>query len=326
MKTKKNVMIWVIPVLIVLLVGALALIQFSGTFSFLSITPLSISNVDIVDGGGKILVYARQGGGNEISIDFTPSKLNSYLNEKGYMATKSSKLTARFIEQNIKIPFSTSETDYNTIKLLKSPKSIGFNWGSCHISDCKNKGYGKTVAAYGDGYLANYDCYCVEEYNHGYTLSFNTGYLSKAFKVEWDLDGEKKIMESDYGSVNFGSKALIKWQGNLLGSNSIGVPNYDVYHVDTSWYLIDSKADSRVSSAYSNFITCTDKQLSKSQYNTCKSTYFDVIDNQITPQDSYYKNEVPNVRSISFSSGNMYVNLDKPTFLSTYTIELDATK
>ena len=45
-------------------------------------TPLSISNVDIADNGGKILIYATTGGGQALDIDFTPSKLNKFLEFK----------------------------------------------------------------------------------------------------------------------------------------------------------------------------------------------------------------------------------------------------
>jgi len=320
MKEKNIFIILGIFVAIVLLIGAI--LQFTGTVNFLSITPLSISNVDIIDGGGKILVYARQGGGSELSIDFTPSALNSFLESKGFKATKSSRLTAKFIDQNIRIPFSTSETEYNTVKLLKSPKSIGFRF-SCTTSTCKKQGYTNAVVAYTDGLK----CYCVEDFNNGYTLSFNSGYSSKAFKVEWNLDGQTKIMDSDVGSVNFGSAAIIKWQGSLLGSNTIGVPNYDIFHVGSSWYLIDKNADSRVSSAYSTFTSCVNKPtLTKSQYDSCRASYYNVVNAQISSKDSDYEGEVPNVRSVSFDYGFMNVNLEIPTFLPTYTIELDADK
>ena len=326
-REKKSNVIGFIILGFMFLIGLGVVLQVTGTFSFLSITPLSISNVDIIGSGSRILVYARQGGGSELSIDFTPNALNSFLEAKGFKATQSSRLTAKYIDQNIRIPFSTSETEYNAIKSFRSPQSIGFNYGRCNIQDCKNKGYTETVAAFGEGYLAGYDCYCVEDYNNGYTLSFNSGFSSRAFAVEWNLDGQTQTMTSDVTSINFGSAAIIKWQGSLLGSNTIGVPNYDVYHVGNSWYLIDKNADSRVSSAYSTFKLCVNKvSLTKQQYDTCKASYESVVNNQISSKDSNYKYEVPNVRNIDFDNGLMNVILDEPTFLSTYTIELDASK
>lgn len=318
-----NVLVLAIVLIVVTLGGIL---QFSGVVNFLSITPLSISNVEINDAGSRILVYARQGGGNELSIDFTPSRLNSFLESKGYKATTSSRLTAKFIENNIRIPFSTYESEYNTVKLLKSPQSLGFEL-QCSISTCKNKGYINTVASFGEGILTSFKCYCVEDYNNGYTLSFNSGFSSRAFKVEWNLDGQTKIMDSDSGYINFGSDAIIRWEGSLLGSNTIGVPNYDVFHIGSSWNLIDKNADSRISSAYSTYKNCVGQsQLTRSQYDSCQASYYNVVNNQLDSKNSNYKNEVPNVAGISFDYGLMNVDLKTPTFVPTYTIDLNANK
>lgn len=316
----------VVGILAVLL-AIIILFYFVSVTNFLSIAVLSISDVQVENDGAKILVYARQGGGQELRIDFTPNVLNQYLENKGFRATESSTLTARYEGGQVNIPFSTSENEYNTIKLLKTPVNLGTTLTSCDINKCKNKGYINTISAYSTGDFADFDCYCVEEYNNGYILPFNSGFSSRVFEIEWDLDGSKKVMTSDVNSINFGNKAEIRWNGNLLSNNQISVPNYDVFHVGSSWYLVDKNADSRVSSAYTDFKRkVSESQLTKSEYDSAKSEYYSVVNSFITSNNNDYLKNVPNVKSISFSEGLMIVNFDQPTFLPTYTIELSAEK
>ncbi|HEY0090065.1 MAG TPA: hypothetical protein VGB37_14560 [Candidatus Lokiarchaeia archaeon] len=309
-------------ILFVGLVLAIVLIIFVNQLNFLTITTLSISSVDIKDFGQKILVYARQGGGQELEIQFTPNVLNQFLIDKGYKATETSILTAKYLGGQVNIPFSTGTS--NTIKLLKSPVNIGIT-SSCTITTCKNKGYMNTVSAYRTGNLLDLNCYCTEEYNNGYVQAFNTGLSSNAFSVQWNLDGETKTMTSDYGYVEFGDSTKITWQGSLLGNNQIGVPNYQVFHIGTSWYLIDANSYSSVINAYNTFkVKVSSLNLAKSNYDSALSEYYAYVNSYIYSHDKNYLSSVPNANSLSFSEGIMTVNLNQPTFLPTYTIELNA--
>jgi hypothetical protein len=331
-KTTKKILIGVAILISIIFIAMLS----QGKFPF-AVSVLSVSNVDVKDNGARILITATPQGTDEIEITFSPSTLNSYLKDEGYQVTKTSVLRAKYIESSKK--FSFTDNSNNAVKLLKVTDT-GNYYGistskSAIISYCKDKGYPNTFSAYltDTGYLEITNINCVEYYNNGYVSAFNTGLGTDGFKVEWDLDGEKGYIAGDEQYLSLaGGKAKISWVGSLLGINNIGSPNYGVYHIGTSWYLVDGNAYTTVSSGFNSFENCMDSpnwigsRPNLNDYNACKSTYYNVINSNIQSQNSQYISQVSNAESISFAQGVMLVNLKQPTFKPVFTIELDATK
>ncbi len=334
--TRKKVVIGITITL--LTIFALFIVINSGVnFRPLSVGVISVSDVQVKDNGAKILVTVTPQGMDDLQVFFSPSELNRQLESQGYKATSSSVLKVKYVESSKKFFFTDNER--NSIKKLRTIDTgnyYGFGTSkSSIIAYCKDRGNPNTVSAYftDTGIFEISNVICVESFNEGYVNSFNTGLGSDGFSVEFDLDGEKAIVTGDQQFISMANgRALITWQGSLLGINNLGAPNYDVFHLQNQWYLVDKNAYASVSSAHSNFISCMDStnwlgtRPNTNDYNSCKSSYLNILNSNIVSEDSSYVSQVSNADSISFSQGILFVDLKQPTFKPVFTIELDAEK
>jgi len=300
-------------------------------------TILSISNVEIKDNGARILVTAIPQGYDNIEVDMTPSKLNAFLEDNGFTATKTSILKMSYVESSKKFYYTINELDNSLVKSISS-MDTGNDWlQNCGVGMCEDRGVSNTISYYytdrAFGSIPN--CDCVYFTNNGYVNSFNTGLGTDGFKVLIDLDGEQGYITGDEQYLQLANgKAKISWAGSLLGINNIGAPNYDVYHINSAWYLIDKNAYSNVVSGYNAFKVCMDGLTNHwlDGYTGCLSTYNSVLTLNLANKNSQYVSQVSNVESItgfqqlSFNQGIMAVNLKQPTFKPIITIELDASK
>ncbi len=335
-KIKTGTIIFFVFLILGLVIAGI-LINDDQSLNPLSIGVLSMSNIEVNEDGSKILVTIVPKGTDQLEIYFTPDELNEQLESQGYKATTSSILRLKFIESSKKFYFTDDEL--NAIKLLKIT-DMGNYYGfgtskSAIISYCKNEGYPNTISAFwtDTGFFAISNVNCIEYFNNGYVNSFSTGLGTDGFKVQFDLDGEKGYITGDEQFISMANgKALITWQGSLLGINQLGAPNYDVFHIENQWYLIGKNAYSSVSSGFSQFISCMDStnwlgtRPNVNDFNSCKSIYYGVFNNHIKSKNSEYVSQVSNAEAVSFSQGVMYVNLKQPTFNPVFTIELDASK
>lgn len=327
----------IITIVALLFLGIIAgVLIYNNQSKPLSVGVLSMSNIQVKDNGAKILVTVTPQGPDDLEIYFTPEELNNALESQGYRATQASILKVKYVESSKKFYFT--DNDQSSIKAIKVTDT-GNYWGlgtskSAIVSYCINKGYPNTVSAYyTDTGLQISNVNCVEYFNNGYVNAFNTGLGTDGFKVEFNLNGEVAYITGDEQFVSMANgKALISWQGSLLGINNIGAPNYDVYHIENQWYLVDKNAYASVSSAFSNFISCMDStnwlgtRPNVNDFNSCKNNYMNIYNANIQSKNAEYISQVSNAESISFSQGIMFVNLKQPTFKPVFTIELDATK
>lgn len=315
---KKNV-----PILIVVSVLILLALFGSGLRLF-SFSTLSISDVQVKDQGTKIIIYAHPTGGDELNFQFTPSELAPYLEKLGYKTTKTSTLKVKFISGEKKFNFYTS--DANTIKLINSQYS-GYYFGfSGSISKCINEGYSNTVKVIPNNIPTRYDCY--EYYNNGNINSFAGG-SGTGFKINFDIDGEGKDLTDSSQSITMASgKAKISWQGNLLSINEVNAPQSQVFHVSSSWYLVDNQAYTNTENAFQTFKSCGGEVVSKDKFSSCLSSYNQAINQNIKSINQNYIDANANVKSVDFENGAMRIIFENPSLsvIPTFTIELDASK
>jgi len=324
-KGKKNKKVLLAIVGVVVLISLIAL----GFFAFgiqESMLPAGISNVVVKDQGERILVYARTGGGSELNLYLSPEQLNKYLEPQGYKANKGLTLSAEYVKGYKRFSFFTTESEQNSIKLIKYAGSFNIisPFSPCDANACSNHGFANAITAYYTGFPPFAKCHCYSYKNHGYVNSF-TGHSSGGFKVKFTLDGETKYLEDDRQSITMkNGLAKITWYGNLLGINEVNPPNMDVFHVANSWYLVGKNAYSNVESGFVDFKRCVGLQTTKETLSSCLSRYNSIINSNIYPRDQEYINSISNVKSVSFVPGEMLVELAQPTFIPTFIIELDA--
>ena len=188
----------------IIAVALFLLFVLSGNLKPLSLSVLSISNVEIKDNGAKILVTVIPQGTDNLEVDFTPSALNSFLESKGYEATNTAILKMKYIESSKKFYFSTSAYDTNTVKALSSVDTGNDILIRCGINMCQNRGYANSIAWYlTDTSFGNIpNCNCVTYTNNGYVNSFNTGLGTDGFKVYVDVNGEVGYVTGDEQSIS----------------------------------------------------------------------------------------------------------------------------
>lgn len=311
-------------IVILILVGVGLFIFFIPKMGILQQTmfTMSISDVEVKDDGGKILIYATQGGGQQLELTISPTKINQFIDDDGYRIKNTMILSAKFVGSDMKFNFYTDNEHIDYVKLLKETRISNY-LGSCK-DECIQQGYDNTVAIYDPSF--DNDCYCIETFDNGYVTYF-TGGESGGFEIEFDLDGDKQILKDDSQYIELkGGLAKIRWVGNLLGINSVGTPNSHVYHVNNNWYLVSEQAYSNVENGLQDFIKCMDDYgiaNSEDEYKVCRDKYYNIVNSNIKSIDSQYVNTESNVESVSFTNGTMTANLVQPTFKPTYTIELD---
>lgn len=322
MKKKNKIALIAGIVLVVVILGVLAK---QGLFKLpFALTTLSVSDVEVKDQGSRILATITPQGSDMLEIEFNPESMNPSLKKQGYIATKSSILTANYIKSSKKFYFSN--TELNPIKLV-STKDVPGITVFCRKSLCPSVTNQEVLSAFAVGVGG---CRCIYSYTNGYINSF-TGFSSDGFKVEFDLDGEKKYISTNAEDmkqrIDFGSSS-IEWAGSLLTINNIGTPSADVFHVGTSWFLIDKQASAKVSLAYSEFKSCLTNYPSKAIYEKCSTIYWNVVNTYIDSSSNArkkYEREL-GVNSISFEKGIMYLDLKDPTSMPLFRVSLDAKK
>jgi len=283
----------------------------------------SISNVDVENGGSKVLVTASTGGGQALSITFSPNVINSYIQSEGYQATKTSTLTAEYLSQQLKYNFVPDSN--SRIMLVKDSGSVTTLPFINSLTTCKNK-YPNSIAAV---ITSAFTAHCWETYANG-EIEYFIGGQQNAYTIRFNLDGQTADLTQSSSSITLPG-AVINFGGNLLENNIVNKPDGRIFHVDTSWYLLAPDAYSNVNTAYNTFLQtlvsdAVGGALTQTQFDTAKAIYYEKVNNNIDPRDDLYISSNSNIQSVSFSEGVMSVNLKQPVFKPTFTILLDATK
>lgn len=316
---------------LVIIVGVILFFFLSSSglidFKLFTLGIFSISEVDIIDQGRRLLIFGTVSGGDELEIVFSPQELNPFIRNQGFEATRTSILRAQYIRSDKEFRFFTTG---NEIRLINGFPSGSYTsvFSVGNIQGCRNNGFPNTIAVVSDIRLFHWINNCYETIIYGETHSF-TGGGTRGFVVEFDLDGETAILTGEQQSITLaGGRARVVWQGNLLGINIVNAPSAHVVQVGNTLDLIDEDASSRVDTALANFRNCAGSSgtLRSSEFNICLRNFDSVFNAQTRSLRNEYIRIEPNVRAVSFETGVMRVELGQPVFLPTFTIELDALK
>lgn len=281
----------------------------------------SISDVQIEGDGDRILIFARVGGGQEFAITFGPSSLNGFIQNDGFQATDSVRLSAEYVESSKDFRFFTSTSNINTVKNIERLGDITI-FTTNRLAACQES-WPTTTNVVDEGVFARFGCYGTR--NIGDINSF-TGGESGGFAVRFTLDGETATVTEDVRSVTMaGGRAIINWQGNLLEVNNIGAPNAQVFRTPGAFVLVNENALSNINDGFQNYQSCTGTSIIPlSQLNSCRGVYSSVVSNNLRDIGGDYIDIEANAVDFSFSQGVFMVDLSQPVFVPTFTIELDA--
>lgn len=301
---------------------------------------LSISNVQLVDEGARIRIFGVANGAEQISIDFTPSKLNEFLNEKGLSATKS-------VVGSIKLENPTRE-----FKIDKNDEKPFYKYEYRDFGILKNCANNAPSGMKSNGRIG--PSTCLYSYLVGSYSSFSSGQYTDNTPVNFDIGGSIGTLNPTSGDTSIilnDGKTKVEWVGNLVNFQSIETPGYGVLYKNSQFVsLIDIDAYTLQNNYWNAFAICIDsKQTTRSNWaeifaridgfgnllggifksdtasRACVDTLNNNINNILTDKRQLYANQI-NTDSVEFTSNGLKVNLDAPTVFPTFIITLDATK
>lgn len=313
------------------LVGGFFILRHYGVAP-LSLVPFTIDEVQVLDEGTQIRIFGRVGGGEELDIVFGEGN-QAFLNKlraEGYDATDSVRLSAEFTEHSKEFRFATTGT--TPIYRVNSAPSGGyrvyfgvFRSAGDDVSDCINHGYTNTIArTVRDVVLTSYYVDCWEDTIYGETSDF-TGGETKNFEVLFTLGGVTKKLTQDSRHINFGDGNEISFDGTLGEINDITAPNYDVYHKESLWQLVDDGVADSLGSSLDQFAACAASWYYKDDMlNNCWDVYQERLVSRLASRNNDYLDTESIAGSLSFITGTMEVELTSPSFVPTFTIDLNA--
>jgi hypothetical protein len=315
---KKALPIILIVFILLVVVGSIVYFGFINTPQSVSgYTSLSISNVEIVDNGAKIRIYGVSNGAEQINIDFTPSKLNQYLENKGYSATKS-------VTGSITLNNPTREF-YAT----KDNEKIFSNIGYYELSLLKSCDNNKPIGITQEVFRIRSTGICAYENSQGVYASFS-GKTVDSTPVNVNIGGSTGTLNPSSGNnvltLNDG-KTKIEWVGNLVNYQGLNTPNYALLFSNSEYTkLIRQDSWSSYENTLLDFKTNADIGLfSTSQAKSEINAFNNAFNTILVDKTNDYKNSV-NIDGLTFTNNGIKVDLTTPTQFPTFIITLDATK
>jgi hypothetical protein len=313
---KKALIISLIIFLSLIVIGSIIYFGFVNVPQSVSgYTSLSISNVEIIDGGAKIRIYGVANGAEQININFNPSQLNQYLIDEGYSATKS-------VTGSITMNNPTREF-YATKDNTKIFSNIGYYELSLLKSCDNNKPSG-----------INYEVYrirstgiCAYENPQG-VYSFFSGQTIDSTPVNFVIGSATGTLNPSSGNnvltLNDG-KTKIEWVGNLVNYQGLNTPNYALLFSNSRYEkLINKDAWSSFENLLLDFKTNADMGLFSTTKAKSEITAFNNAFNTfMEDKTSTYLNSI-NIEGYSFTNNGLKVELTTPTVFPTFIITLDA--
>ncbi len=321
-----------IGIIVIMGIGAFFLFGGFGLLEQTSFTPLSISSATYNDGTQKILINVIAQGANALKIDFTPSALNGFLQNQGVKATSSSTLTAEVLDTYLSFPYVTNEDNpiEKPVKKGQVFNALGSPIGECRQSFPTTQIAVRTI----NNQLINgyFDCYAYE--NIGFINEFPTGITQTNTKIEFDLDGNKKIVDASNLQVTYPG-VIINWQSNAVGNVIVTNPSYQLYRLGNDITVVRPNADQEQNNDFNSFKGCVDDNsysvydgvMIKSEFTQCNNIYENDLSGTLIQKRQEYIDNTPNALFIdTIANGKMRVKFERPIYTPQFTIELDASK
>ena len=299
-------------------------------------TSLSISNIEIVDGGKFIRIFGVAQGAERIDVSLNPSQINQFIQDDGYSATKSISGSITLDKQIKRFPI-IKKTDQNFFE-LKTQK-VGLFSGCPSLT-----GYTST------GSLRSLSLSKVCFYQRG--IGTNSDFSGQSIRdslVSFNMGGSTGVLQPSAGinavTLNDG-QTKIEWTGDLSNYNQVNDPgsSYSVlFHQSQFLKLIDRNAYVLSQDEAIKFTGCMGKTStasslfggslfsllsnlkSNSQIDSCVNAYNNRVTNILVDKTSVYQNSV-DVKELRFTENALEVDLKVADAFPTFIITLDASK
>lgn len=310
---------------------------FAPQFGLGGFTNLAVSNVEIIDGGNFIRVFGVTNGAEELVIDFTPSKLNQFLENKGFIATKSV-TGAISLQSQVKSFPLTKQLDKNYFEFTTREIS---RFSSCSSSTPTGYISLDSVPTLSLGKV------CLYKRSLGSNSVFTGRDISRS-EVVVSIGGASGVLKPSSGSntltLNDG-KTKIEWVGNLNNYDQITSPDsYTVlFHESKFQKMIDRDAYTLSVVKLDQFSSCVGGSSSgglsilnigvsgifslqsKTTIKNCVNSYNNGVTGLLVDKTDIYKNSI-NSKGISFDDNSLNVDLKTASQFPTFIITLDADK
>jgi len=293
---------------------AIAFLVIAGTSQSLTAgsTVMSISDVDVIDSGSRLIITGVVGGAENLLINFNKDEINSQLD--GYKVNDIATMSISMTDPSIDFP---AGSDGNDIYGVNS-----FNIGL--LKSCKNN-----MPPNGVFVIGNTQSWvtktCYYSYKSGEIRNFN-GQKTENTRVTFKIDGDTIGTLSPSTGTNVISsndgKTRIEYIGSLTNYEQVGTPfQYDILLTDSKYTdLIQDGVSDDLDDAYASLILCGGLLTNPK---TCISSYESKVDNLLVSKNNIYKNDI-NANRIDFTSNGLRVYNDVITTFPEFKITLDA--
>jgi len=329
MKNKKLFMVLGIGLTIVLLVGAI--LQLTGTVSFLSTTPIGCSGtVDSID-SVTIRTSADLGGKKVIRVKYSTLPTSECLDitlsesqiEDNLITNENFEVTDK-ISGNIQLLYQRKES---TI-IKKTEKYFTFQnteisgtW-FCTKSACESEGVSGTFKVYTEGGK----CFCVTDEQVGNKATF-TSSGNLIWETEVNIGSEKISLNEGKLSGKIGNIAFVKWGGNIVSNYVLnGVFQEAYFHLADNKYrmvelgnYIEVEAErKRIRNNLDDCIFCGDEIDDMHAYNS-------FLISKTKDRTNAWANDEPGVDNAKIVSNKLIIDVGENTLVyPTFTLDIDA--
>lgn len=314
----------------------------SGGTTILSISQASITTSQDLNGKQVLRVVAVANGGGECArIRWSQSDIEKALKDTGDNYAVDNEVYGDLILNEQTQTFHVESKPAQTVyKIAQNKKQTGL---LCNVGNCEAT-YDNVIYAYRKYITGVGDCFCVYKMNEGQGGIFKST-STKDFDVTFKIEGAGEThLTSTQQSAKLGSKAFIKWSGDLFSGTWLGTPNYDGFQRVSaqSWIMAedgfyddisdrfesDTKDDSDMYNkgclvgGYKNVEGWID--FPYEQMGSCLDQYNSFVEGKLEDKTSDFEGSEEAVASGDWN-GNAYTAvLAVPTTWQMFTIDLDA--
>lgn len=345
---KKQAKLWLsLSIGIILILAIISMIFFLGSIrqetiqsSTADMSILSISKTTINGKEGFRILASASKGAEQLSINWNPSTIQSMLSKAGindYSATKAVTGSFKYDKQSLFFPYQPSAGSNKIYKQIRWVNKGVLASLSCNADKCTSDvKTGEELIWVG---VPSVSCVCMiasEVAEYGQFAGATIG----DYQVTFAIDGLGSTKSTrDTRSANLGTKASLRWEGNLDSLDSLSAPDYDLALFNSQIFMLDKGTYNKAYTDYTrdcaplnilhNFASCTESlgwsasttlTNSVNEYNSKLNSYW--ID-----RFNYYKTTGVDSSFIDvaiLNNSGLKVYTKQPTSYPVFTIDLDA--
>ena len=348
-KKHKKLLAWIL--IAAFIIGGLIYASNKGILPFAVSGPsyLSISDIDLIDSGQRIMILATGGSAEQLLIRFSDSQLNSKLASEGYMVEKGINVDILINKWQYNYPIDLTSNTFKTLGVQDLTPYIGSEF-SCDLSDCSVSSVpklGTYIFAYAhemSSFPGKFNCRCVY-YNPSDRVGQFLGDIQQLnYNINFKIGSETASMNKDNLVISLANGDFrAEYVGNLGTLFQRSKPGYDVLYKNGAYQNLIPSAGYNYPGKYGSIgsplpylkqcignvdlSTCTwltsgcADEVKK--VNGCLNQYNSDLSIGSSNKNTEYKTN-NQVESMSFSGNSLIVNSQIPTFQPVFKIIVDA--